>query len=105
VVPDVSMMSLPGARAESAARTKGNEGYESEGVRGLKALGVRDLTYRLAFLCCTVESSNPKVSMPNTSPPNQCKLLPRHKAVKQSRCLPACFKSIKAGNQAVLFVV
>ncbi|XP_064644824.1 DNA replication licensing factor MCM6-like [Lineus longissimus] len=60
VVPDVSMMSMPGARAESAARTKGNEGYESEGVRGLKALGVRDLTYRLAFLCCTVESTNPR---------------------------------------------
>ena len=32
----------------------GAEGYESEGVRGLKALGVRDLTYKMAFLACTV---------------------------------------------------
>ena len=27
----------------------------NEGVRGLKALGVRDLTYRLCFLACGVE--------------------------------------------------
>ncbi|KAL3836521.1 hypothetical protein ACJMK2_021945 [Sinanodonta woodiana] len=60
VVPDVGTMSLPGARTESSARVKGNEGYETEGVRGLKALGVRDLTYRLAFLACTVTSSNPR---------------------------------------------
>ncbi|KAJ8307403.1 hypothetical protein KUTeg_015487 [Tegillarca granosa] len=60
VVPDVSTMSQPGARAETSTRVKGNEGYETEGVRGLKALGVRDLTYRLAFLACTVTSSNPR---------------------------------------------
>ena len=29
--------------------------------RGLKALGVRDLSYRLAFLACHVESTNPRV--------------------------------------------
>ena len=27
----------------------------------MKALGVRDLTYRLAFLACSVSSSNPRV--------------------------------------------
>ena len=32
-----------------------------EGVRGLKALGVRDLTYRMAYLACTVVPSNKKV--------------------------------------------
>lgn len=60
VVPDVATMSLPGARAETSTRLKGAEGYETEGVRGLKALGVRDLTYRLAFLACSVSSSNPR---------------------------------------------
>ena len=28
-----------------------------EGVRGLKALGVRDLSYKLAFLACSVQVS------------------------------------------------
>ena len=61
VVPDVGSLSLPGARAESAARPRGGDGYEAEGVRGLKALGVRDLAYRLAFLACTVTACNKKV--------------------------------------------
>lgn len=57
VVPDVSALNLPGARAESSARHKGDD---SEGVSGLKALGVRDLTYRMAFLACSVTPTNPK---------------------------------------------
>lgn len=52
-----------GARAETSTRVKGGEGQESEGVRGLKALGVRDLTYRLAFLACTVLPSSARVSI------------------------------------------
>lgn len=51
VVPDVGAIQLPGAQAESGARHKGEE---SEGVRGLKSLGVRDLHYRMAFLACAV---------------------------------------------------
>ena len=31
--------------------------------RGLKALGVRDLTYRLAFLACSVQATNPRVKL------------------------------------------
>ncbi|KAL5009589.1 hypothetical protein ScPMuIL_011894 [Solemya velum] len=58
VVPEVGTMSQPGARAETSARVHGNDGYETEGVRGLKALGVRDLNYRMAFLACTVTQSN-----------------------------------------------
>ncbi|KAK7092443.1 hypothetical protein V1264_008184 [Littorina saxatilis] len=55
VVPDVGSISTGGASAESSSRVNGaRDGYESEGVRGLKALGVRDLTYRMAFLACTV---------------------------------------------------
>ena len=60
VVPDVGSISSPGARAESSAR-KTAEGSETEGVRGLKNLGVRDLNYRLAFLACSVLQSNPMV--------------------------------------------
>ena len=47
VVPDVGSLAMPGARAESNARHKGEE---SEGLRGLKSLGVRDLHHRMAFL-------------------------------------------------------
>lgn len=53
-----------GAHAETSGKVnRGNEGYETEGVRGLKTLGVRDLTYRLAFLACTVTPSNSKVGL------------------------------------------
>ncbi|XP_046846761.1 DNA replication licensing factor MCM6-like [Xenia sp. Carnegie-2017] len=58
VVPDVSKLQFPGARTESE-RPSG-EGFNAEGVSGLKALGVRDLSYRLAFLACSVESTNPR---------------------------------------------
>ncbi len=60
VVPDVSVMSSPGARAETSHRGRGATDADMEGVRGLKALGVRDLNYRLAFLACTVTPCNRK---------------------------------------------
>ena len=51
VVPDVGAMNMPGARAESDQR---HRGQEAEGVMGLKSLGVRDLHYQMAFLACAV---------------------------------------------------
>ncbi len=57
VVPDVGSLNMPGARSETNARHRGEE---SEGVRGLKALGVRDLHYRMAFLACSVKSAQRK---------------------------------------------
>lgn len=42
---------------ETATRVKAGDGYNSEGVSGLKALGVRDLNYRLCFLACSVQST------------------------------------------------
>lgn len=56
VVPDVSQLGLPGVRPEAI---RDNDSFRSGdigggGVSGLKALGVRDLTYRLAFLACMV---------------------------------------------------
>lgn len=58
VVPDVRSLSLPGAKAELGSRHK--RGEEAEGVRGLKALGVRDLHYRMSFLACSIQNSNPR---------------------------------------------
>eukprot|EP00794_Sanderia_malayensis_P003738 gene3738-4260_t len=59
VVPDVSKLNLPGAKAETSERGRGRGDY-SEGIKGLKALGVRNLNYRLAFLACSVTSTNPR---------------------------------------------
>ena len=57
VVPDVSQLGLPGVRPEAMRDNRnaprgGDTG--GSGVTGLKALGVRDLTYRMAFLSCMV---------------------------------------------------
>ena len=55
VVPDLSQLGLPGIRPEAIRDNKNApRGIENAGVSGLKALGVRDLTYRLAFLACMV---------------------------------------------------
>ncbi|PHH78145.1 hypothetical protein CDD80_7319 [Ophiocordyceps camponoti-rufipedis] len=59
VVPDVSQLGLPGVRATAVRDERGlprGDDAGGSGVSGLKALGVRDLTYRLAFLACMVVS-------------------------------------------------
>jgi DNA replication licensing factor MCM6 len=59
VVPDVSQLGLPGVRPtairDDRNAPRGND-VGGSGVSGLKALGVRDLTYRLAFLATMVNS-------------------------------------------------
>jgi len=67
VVPDIGVLAAPGARAETNARHKAGE-TSSEGVRGLKALGVRDLNYRMAFLACSVQPTSTRVSNLNYEP-------------------------------------
>ncbi|KAM5157616.1 maternal DNA replication licensing factor mcm6 [Mantella aurantiaca] len=59
VVPDVAALSVGDARLETGAKVTG-EGFNNEGIQGLKALGVRDLSYRLAFLACHVGATNPR---------------------------------------------
>ncbi|CAH2354635.1 DNA replication licensing factor Mcm6p [[Candida] railenensis] len=57
VIPDISQLGLPGIKAQSIKESNG--GFSSElnsGVSGLKSLGVRDLTYKIAFLACHVSS-------------------------------------------------
>jgi DNA replication licensing factor MCM6 len=56
VVPDVSALGLPGLKAQAVRDSKNDPRGDGSGVSGLKALGVRDLTYRLAFLACMVTS-------------------------------------------------
>jgi DNA replication licensing factor MCM6 len=62
VVPDAAGgFGSGGARTESSARHRPQGGDGAEGIRGLKALGVRDLHYRTAFLACSVRSANPRL--------------------------------------------
>jgi DNA replication licensing factor MCM6 len=65
VVPDVSQLGLPGVRPEASKDNRNFRGADAggAGVSGLKALGVRDLTYRMAFLAC--------FSSPDTTTPGQ----------------------------------
>ncbi|XP_031415647.1 MCM6 minichromosome maintenance deficient 6, like [Clupea harengus] len=60
VVPDVSALAMSGTRAETETRVTGREGYDKDGIQGLKALGMRELSYRLAFLACYVSPTNPR---------------------------------------------
>ena len=65
VVPDVSQLGVPGVRPEASKDNRNFRGADAggAGVSGLKSLGVRDLTYRMAFLAC--------FSCPDTSTPGQ----------------------------------
>ena len=58
VVPDVSQLALPGSKLEPGTDRKGgNRTGVSEGITGAKALGARELTYKLSFLACMVETT------------------------------------------------
>lgn len=64
VIPDVSQFRVPGVRVQATRdnsnASRGND-VGGSGVSGLKALGVRDLTYRMSFLACMV---TPDISTP-----------------------------------------
>jgi len=62
VVPDVSQLGVPGVNAQ-IQRENGFNGRNggrdaATGVTGLKSLGVRDLTYKTAFLACMVQNAD-----------------------------------------------
>lgn len=59
VVPNVAVMSLPGAKSQMNSHHK--SGDEVEGIKGLKILGVRDLHYRMVFLACSVQPTSPRL--------------------------------------------
>ncbi|OSS45205.1 hypothetical protein B5807_09354 [Epicoccum nigrum] len=56
VIPDVSQFRVPGVRPQAMRDTTNSRGNDvgGSGVSGLKALGVRDLTYRMSFLACMI---------------------------------------------------
>ena len=59
VVPDISQLYKAGAAPVSVSRPAGGRTLGgNEGVTGLKALGVRDLTYRTAFIAHAVARSD-----------------------------------------------
>lgn len=61
VIPDVSQLGLPGIKPQSMKENSGGSAELASGVSGLKALGVRDLTYKIAFFACSVSSLVNKV--------------------------------------------
>ena len=63
VVPDVAQMA-PGRGAEmrAGAKARSKDAAPQEGLTGLKALGVRDLTYKLCFLASMVQPADARVS-------------------------------------------
>ncbi|RZC46839.1 hypothetical protein C5167_039793 [Papaver somniferum] len=58
VIPDILALASPGERAECRREAPQRSGSGHEGVRGLRALGVRDLSYRLAFIANSVQVSD-----------------------------------------------
>jgi DNA replication licensing factor MCM6 len=73
VVPDVSQLGLPGgnqAQLQREAAKSGRGGGRAEGsvggggVTGLKSLGVRDMSYKTAFLACMVQDADGRVRAP-----------------------------------------
>ncbi|KAF2721596.1 MCM-domain-containing protein [Polychaeton citri CBS 116435] len=71
VVPDVSQFRVPGQKVQAMRDTnapRGSDAGGGSGVSGLRALGVRDLTYRLAFLANMV---TPDTSTQGSSSSNQ----------------------------------
>jgi len=58
VVPDIAQLSSSGGRTQMQTRGGQRGGYSQDGVTGLKALGVRDLPYKLAFMASTVLPSD-----------------------------------------------
>ncbi|PPR89447.1 hypothetical protein GOBAR_AA31243 [Gossypium barbadense] len=60
VIPDILALASPGERAEcrrEASQRKSSTAGQ-EGVRGLRSLGVRDLSYRLAFIANSVQGAD-----------------------------------------------
>ncbi|KAJ8142425.1 hypothetical protein OY671_004420 [Metschnikowia pulcherrima] len=56
VIPDISQLGLPGIKAQSMKESAATASDLNSGVTGLRALGVRDLTYKLAFYACHISS-------------------------------------------------
>ncbi|PIA13317.1 MCM-domain-containing protein, partial [Coemansia reversa NRRL 1564] len=56
-LPDVSQLAGPGQTAEAQRDSGRAQGGGGGGVTGVQALGVRELTYRLAFVACHAQAA------------------------------------------------
>ena len=68
VIPDVYAISKPGDKAVMTNRgetIRRESSLPLEGISGLKHLGVRDLNYRLVFLCNFVEINSNRFEITN----------------------------------------
>ncbi|GAA5956447.1 hypothetical protein JCM21900_005333 [Sporobolomyces salmonicolor] len=70
VVPDVAALGLPGVNAEMLRESNGGRSGPGAmggnlGVSGLKSLGVKDLTYKTAFLACMATSAEARANATN----------------------------------------
>ncbi|XVF21606.1 hypothetical protein REPUB_Repub12eG0104500 [Reevesia pubescens] len=60
VIPDILALASPGERAECRREASQHKASTAghEGVRGLRSLGIRDLSYHLAFIANSVQVSD-----------------------------------------------
>eukprot|EP00873_Tetraselmis_striata_P024216 jgi/Tetstr1/444480/TSEL_032361.t1 len=63
VVPDASVISTPGERVQAIQGSNSSGGENA--IRGLKSLGVRELTYRLCFLANSVQQADLQAGVVN----------------------------------------
>ncbi|RUO96626.1 hypothetical protein BC936DRAFT_141723 [Jimgerdemannia flammicorona] len=68
-VPDIAQIKIPGVSVESQRQrdvsTRPRGQLSNEGVTGLRALGVRDLNYKLSFMACMVQPDQSKTGAVN----------------------------------------
>ncbi|EIE23406.1 MCM-domain-containing protein [Coccomyxa subellipsoidea C-169] len=64
VVPDVAAITAPGQRSHVKGRLNG-AANEGGGVTGPRSIGVRELTYKMAFLASSVQAADKKLGMIN----------------------------------------
>lgn len=73
VVPDVVQLRKPGDRTLAAnadmTNLKRSENNSMDGVTGLKKIGVKDLSYRMVFIACSVHTGDTRFGF--TSPSEQ----------------------------------
>ena len=65
VLNNIAASALAGGAATASGGQRGSEFAGNDGVSGLKRLGVRDLTYKPAFLACAVQPADERFGATN----------------------------------------
>lgn len=80
VVPDIAQLRAPGERPETVRETGARSGFSSEGVTGLKSLGVRELNYKLCFLAGAVHLADNNGGFSRWTPASRALVVAPHSA-------------------------